>query len=67
LASLLLAVGVAVIPCDKRDKVSDVTIYAYGTNVSGLPLLAHSSGIDNTFALSLLLPKAQCYYAKHNN
>jgi hypothetical protein len=53
LSSLLLAVGAAAIPHDKRNTLSDVTIYAYGTGISGLPVLADSSG-TNSFLLSPL-------------
>lgn len=44
--SLLLAFGAAAIPHEKRSTVDDQTIYAYGTGISGLPVLATSNGSD---------------------
>lgn len=55
LASLLLAVGATAMPHDKRATVSDVTIYAYGTGINGLPILADSSGTMLSFRLMLFL------------
>ena len=63
LASLLLAVGAAAIPHDKRDTFSDVTIYAYGTGISGLPVLADLNGIYTIFFIS---PHFQRLVAERN-
>jgi hypothetical protein len=51
-ASLLLALGATAIPQDKRATVSDVNVYAYGTGISGLPVLTDSNGTDTLYLLS---------------
>ncbi|RDW74924.1 hypothetical protein BP6252_06066 [Coleophoma cylindrospora] len=48
LASLLAVVGVSAIPHDKRSIATDMTIYAYGTGISGLPVRANSNGDIDT-------------------
>jgi hypothetical protein len=63
-ASLLLALGVTAIPQDKRVTVGDSKIYAYGTGVSGLPILTDSNGTD-TFCLSYFPPEGPT--AEHNS
>jgi hypothetical protein len=42
----LLAIGTTAgfLPFDKRDTITDVTIYAYGVGISGLPVLADTKG-----------------------
>lgn len=62
-ASLLLALGVTAIRQDKRVTVSGSKIYAYGTGISGLPILTDSNGTD-TFCLSSFPPEGPT--AEHN-
>lgn len=41
----VLAVGVTAAPHDKRSIESGVTIYAYGTEISGLPIYSDADGM----------------------
>lgn len=48
ICSLLLAATAMAIPHDKRKTVDGVSMYAYGTGISGRPVLADSNGIDSS-------------------